>query len=326
MKEKIIDCIIFEGNLRILNFRIAEVICVVDLIYIISDTNKKTSLLFSDLFVYKTHEKIKIINLEIPEDNKLNRVKNILINENLNFDDIICVSKEFELPDFDKFGSLSEILPVSIIILLQKKFTWSLDYFEENPHEGTIVFNFSTFFKRPNLLYTKNNLSQTFEMVENGWSFFGFDIEESISKSNLLPYGLIDKFRTKRLSKNTESTKFSNLDRFIKINDVVVREKKIFYVGDKETNLLCNEKMIFSRTYHFSLDLEFNQIFIPSIKFYESKNFENEYFLSEIIKFMSILFPLPHDEIIFNFDFMKEPKKVLWFEVENRDILEVLLN
>lgn len=323
MKEKIIDCIIFTGDLKILNFRITEVINLVDIIYIIYDDVDKKSILFSEDFLFKSEDKIKILECDSKITNQYSQVKTLLLNENLNFDDIISISFENELPNYNDYNPIKQLLSFSIVILQQKKYVWSLDYFENNLHNGTIVCSFSYFFKKEGIDKSSLENKINYETHENGWSFFGFGVEESHLKSNLLPINSVDKFKTNLLQKSSDSNLFEHIYDFVGKQEVRVREKKIFYIGDKESDIFFDERMIFIKTKIISL--YFNHIFIPETELYQSDNFENEYFLNEVKKFMLILFPLPHDEIIFNFDFMNNPKRVLWEEVESENILNLLL-
>ena len=328
MKEKIIDCIIFNSNVGLLNFRIGEVINLVDFIYIIFHGEMKKKILSSDDFLYRDNIKIKILESESEVIDEFSDSRPLLLKEELNFDNIISISNENELPDYTKYSDIIKELPFSPIILLQKKYTWSLGYFDEKHHKGTKVFLFTDFFKFERLIVSgpKKKLSEKFyETHENGWSFFGFDIDDSPLKSNLLPFGNINKFETNTLIKSSGDPSFNHIYEFIEKREPKIRDKKIFYIGDAESDTFFDERMIFIKTNTLSLQSEFNEIFIPSYDLYESNNFEIEYFLNEVKKYMLILFPLPHDEIVFNFEFMKESKKILWGEIEKGNLLELVL-
>lgn len=329
MRKKIVDCIIFNGNLGLLNFRIKEVINLVDIIYIIFHGQIKKHELLSDAFLYKEIDKIKILESDIEIVDGFMEIKELLSKEELNFDNIISISTQYELPNYKEYTNIIEELSFSPVILLQKKYTWSLDYYEENLHKGTKVFLYTDFFKFNSFYFNgprKKIAKKLYETYENGWSFFGFDIDNYELKSNLLPLKNISKFETKPLIKSVNDNQFNHIYDFIEKKEIKLRDKKVFYIGDTESDIIFNERMIFIMRDALSFKSEFNEIYIPNYNLYESNNFKIEYFLNEVRKYMSILFPLPHDEIVFNFEFMRESKKVLWEKVENSNLLELLLN
>jgi len=165
-----------------------------------------------------------------------------------------------------------------------------------------------------------------YETHHNGWSFLGFEVGESDLKSNLLPYNNIDKFKTNLLIKCFDNNNFEKIYDYVGVPTIKIRDKKIVYIGDVEHVIYCDEKLLFKESNELSVESEFNEIFIPKIPLYESNNFRIEFFLNEVKKYMSILFLLPQDEVIFNFKFMNGNKIVKWSDVSEKNILELILN
>jgi len=329
MRKKIVDCIIFNGDLRLLNFRISEVINLVDIIYIIFHGQIKKHELTSNIFLHKENDKIKLLESNVPIIDGFSETIEMLSQENLNFDDVISISSQNELPNYNEYDEIINELSFSPVVLLQKKYTWSLDYYEKNPHQGTKVFLYTDFFKPIKFNFNRHRKDTTkkpYVFYLNGWSFFGFDIDKSNLKSNLLPLNELSKFETTQLLKSVNDNLFNHIYNFIERKEIKLREKKTFYIGDVESNIFFDERMIFNKTNTLSLESDFNEIYVPSYHLYDSNNFEIEYFLNEVRKYMSILFPLSHDEIIFNFEFMKESKKILWGDIEKGNLLELLLH
>jgi len=328
MRKKIVDCIIFDGDLGMLNFRIAETLNDVDLIYVFYHGENKKTEIYSEGFLHQKEKKINILESPKKIQDGFSEIRKLLPHEQLNFDDIISISKQNELPDFKKFDGVIDELSFSPLCLYQKKYTWTLDFCEDVLHEGSKVFLYTNFLKNRNYNIEgpeKMLRENKYESYVNGFSFFGFETDNSIFKSNLLPFENINKFETNLLSNTSDNVRFNHIYNYVEKKEIKLRDKKIFYIGDVESNIFFDERMIFYKTNILSSESDFNIIYVPNFELYDSENFELEYFLNEVKKYMSILFPLPHDEIIVNFDFMNEIKKVLWRDFERNNLLELLV-
>lgn len=302
-KKKIIQAVLFEGNLNFLKCRKNEIEIIDKLI------------IFQPLNVVKqpiTDENLNTFfgnrnNFEIYNFNEIsnfwNEVENKIISSEIDFEDVIVICKENEFVDFYDFSEILQKLKFEPIVLKQRAFWWSKKFYSEKLLPGSIVFTLSQFLIEKKILSTiertkKTDSNFTDNAHVNGWSFNFFQnrpIDSYYFIINRLPYNSTENklkifdnnFSIPSFFQNLFSEEITDMERVIEISDEII-----------------------------------GSIDVPKNKWYESDNFEKDYKLNEVYKI--ILSKLPEDEdfIVFNYDNCRFEFK--FKELKNKFLTEII--
>ena len=228
-KNKIVDCFFFYDEIEMLQFRLKELNPYVNYFIIIEgnvdfrNNPKKINFDFEDTlfddyrekiihlvynkleknslkFIYESLEyDIKLLSFDelvVDKfdiiDNALYYLREKILSLDLQFDDLILVSDVDEIPDLSNTETLSHYIKFDSLILRQKNFVWSNEFFDTYPHLGTCVFNKSKLVTRPKDLlfnYERKFRGLNFPSIilNNGYHFAHFyDYERTVNKLNLL--------------------------------------------------------------------------------------------------------------------------------------------
>ena len=254
----------------------------------------------------------------------------ILLSINLSPEDIVLFSDIDEIPDFLNFNSVIDNLNFEPVILTQKNFIWSTEYYDPNPYFGTCCFQFSSLLGFPNKIYQKyfskkNRLIDKNASCENGFHFAHFyDLDRTIKKLKLLSnstdveetvtngfYNLISIFdydyqKPQGLVEYTGLLpKHHSLLPSQKIGRDYSKKHTILFNSEKESTETVS---VINFTFNLSLpphDTRFN-ILLPTSKYYDVlindntlENFQKMYGANEIKKVLQSFYPLGKDLFVF---------------------------
>lgn len=312
---KIFDVILFEGGQDLLNLRLSEFYDIVDFFILVPLSDKiKCNI--------DTNFKNKVVFFEPLKDefNLYNSLKEFLSTNYESFDDIIFISKEFEIPNFNNLDEIINEIKSRYIFIEHKTLCWNVDYITKHNSAGSIVFTFSNILTNKNIL---NKISveneSNFKKIENGWKFLNFHKptdNEIFARETLLPdinynpattYKLIKTPSDFELPKNVgilaynkigrdymkkhlflvESSNSVNLNEVSKLYDTV----SIIEFSDNLTEIIAEN--IGESVYKSILHLP------PNILYGENplKIFHEEYKKNEIKRIIETVFPQDQDSI-----------------------------
>jgi beta-1,4-mannosyl-glycoprotein beta-1,4-N-acetylglucosaminyltransferase len=377
---KKIDCILFYDELEMLNFRLNELNDQVDYFIILEcdldfQGNNKKLFFQENKELFKKWEN-KIIHIpttnisknlvdsicEITKFAGLTQFKNtsltsneivycqtynlykFLISLNLYPEDIILFSDVDEIPDLTQFDTIIKNLNFEPVVLKQKNFVWTTEYYDPTPYMGTCCFQYTSLIDFPNKIFRKysskkNRLNNNGTICENGFHFSHFyDLEKTIQKLQLIS-------NEENLREKITNC-FQNL---ISIQDYGYEYSQplIEYDGKlpKHHSLLPNQKIgrdyskkytltlnydkvkpMFTLNVHCEEDNHFD-ILLPTSKYYDVliedntlENFQMMYGVNELKKIISSFYPLNQDL----FRFVNDGKLIeySWAELKNEFIYD----
>lgn len=378
-KNKIVDCLFFYDEIEMLKFRIEELKQNVDYFIVLEGRvdfrNNKKDIYFNieDSFFDNCREKIiHLIYDEIDKNSlesiykKLNYEKKLHSFDNLNidkfhimdyalfhlrekilsldldFDDLIMISDVDEIPDLTDTDIFTEYIKFDTIILRQKNFVWSYEFYDAYPHLGTRIYNKSKLVTDPRAILFNheckfNMMNFPSIIVDNGFHFSHFyDYERTLNKLSLMyepsdnvsltksevldsMKNLIHPCQIKKLyshtlieysgptPKNINLLNNQTIGRVWSKNFLVLinpsdEVKKSNTINDYHKNFLVN----FTEDYTKKTTEEFG-IFIPKQAYYSRENysldkFKYTYGINEINKLISRHLLLSHDFVIISLD------------------------
>jgi hypothetical protein len=308
---KIFDVVLFDGNQDLLNLRLSEFYNIVDFFILIP---------LSDNIKYEIDIRFKdrVVLLETfkNETHFYNLLKEFLSANYESFDDLIFMSKQNEIPDFNNLDEIIEEIKFRRVLIEHKTLCWNVDYYIKENISGSHVFTFSTFLTNKNILIKKN---LNFKKIESGWKFLNFHEpteDEAFARETLLPstnynfattYKLIKTPSNFELPKNVgilaynkigrdymkkhlflvESSNTVNLNEVSKLYDTV----SIIEFSDKLTEVIAEN--IGESVYKSILHLPTNVLYGEK----PLKDFHDDYKKNEIKKIIETVFPQDQDSI-----------------------------
>ena len=379
-KHKKIDCILFYDELEMLQFRFNELEDHVDYFIILEcdvDFRGKNKKLFfqENKELFKKWEN-KIIHIPTTNINKnlidsiceitkftgLTQFKNVNLTYNeivycqmynlykflISFDlypeDIILFSDVDEIPDLLNFDSVIKNLNFEPVILKQKNFVWTTQYYDPTPYMGTCCFQFTSLLNFPNKIFQKylskkDRFSNVETVCENGFHFSHFySLEKTIKKMQLIS----DEENLNEKITNSFNNLISihdygykNLQPLIEYDGELPKNhsllpcQKIGRDYSKKYTITLNYNKVestFNLNVHFEKDNQFD-ILLPTSKYYDIlieentlENFQKMYGVNEIKKIISSFYPLNQDL----FRFVNDGKFIeySWAELKNEFIYD----
>jgi hypothetical protein len=315
---KIFDVILFDGNSSLLNLRILEFSDVVDY-FIVIPTSEESKMKIEN----KTEDKIVIFDvfqnyLDLREELKI-----FLVENYETFDDLIFISKENELPNFNDTQEIIVKTKIRGISLEHKSLYWNIDFYDKKNSLGSYVFNFSKFLT--NQVYSNifdinsSNIKDNFDKIESGWKFINFHEptnDETYVRESLLPSTIYSPTTTYTLEKrnnNFEVPKNVGILAYHKIGREYMKQHLFLVESDKDINL--NE---IRKIYDTVSIVEFSEnsnemiaenigesvfksiLHLPSNVLYGEKplkDFQEDYKKNEIKRIIETIFPQDQDMI-----------------------------
>lgn len=308
---KIFDVILFDGDLDLLNLRFSEFYDIIDFFVIVPFSDE----IECDIDI-KFKDKVIIFDTFKNETNLYDLLKEFLKTNYESFDDIIFISHENEIPNFNNLNEIIEEIKFRLVSIEHKTLCWNVDYYIKENSRGTHVFTFSTFLTNKNILIKKN---LNFKKIESGWKFLNFHEpteNETFARETLLPstnynfattYKLIKTPSDFELPKNVgilaynkigrdymkkhlflvESSNAVNLNEVSKLYDTV----SIIEFSDKLNEVIAENigESVFKSILH-----------LPSNVLYGEKplkDFHDDYKKNEIKKIIETVFPQDQDSI-----------------------------
>lgn len=245
MKKKfqIFDIIFFDGTFNLLELRILEFSDVVNYFVVVptSDEAKKKldDKIIDNLVVFDVFQTTN----KFYED-----LKKFLTENYTTFDDLIFISKENELPDFNNIEEIITVSKMRSVFLEHKSLCWNIDFYQKKNSLGTYVFNFSKFLTSQFFLYrfdkdSSENNFDNLEKIECGWKFINFHEptnDEIYVRETLLPSIIYDPTTTYKLEKrnnNFELPKNVGILAYHKIGREYMKQHLFLVESDKDVNL-----------------------------------------------------------------------------------------
>jgi len=370
-KIKIVDVIFLRDNINLLKHRVSNSYDkVANIILVIANKNLNQSYVknqiskwIDKIHIYETDDTENIFN----KDNCKNFFQ-FLKKFNLGFEDILCFSEITELPEFSDFEVVSESLSFEPIILRNTNFVFNITKQTKNRHIGTLCTSYSMILSRPHTLTSIRELkdkeiSDDFNMIDNGYNFEYFQSEEQIidslqklnikiDKNELL--STISKCLSPEFIKNNRRIYFSDFESeipfdFSFLNQFNYEEnlmgKSLIIFNMYQIKVEKDYLDIYNRVFNFNFtedyrydetseteNLETINIFLPNKQIYNSheQNFNLFYGLREVkktLKKSNLLNEQICDVVILGY----EPKPVFelsikWKDLKKDDFIEKFYN
>lgn len=178
-KRKIIDVIIFDGNFELLKFRLDTFYNLVHT-FIVFDFNENSELEIKKEIFSKWSDKLKLFTNGTENDEKFSLIAKKISEFKLNFEDIVCLSKSDEFPDFTDFDNVVEHLNYSPAVAHQVEFVLNTGIVSTEKHIGSMFFLFTEILRNPKIISSVNNskehtINSNFYSVQNGYKFTFFE-------------------------------------------------------------------------------------------------------------------------------------------------------
>jgi hypothetical protein len=312
---KIFDVVLFDGNQDLLNLRFFEFYDIVDFFILVplsGEIKSEIDIRFKDKVIF--FEPLK------NETNLYDLLKKFLSVNYESFDDLIFISKQNEIPDFNNLDEIIRETKIRSVFIEHSTLCWNTDFFTKDGFFGTYVFTFSRFLTNHQIFkkfFGKNK--STLKKLKNGWKFLNFHEpteDETFARENLLPstnynfattYKLIKTPSDFELPKNVgilaynkigrdymkkhlflvESSNTVNLNEVSKLYDTV----SIIEFSDKLTEVIAEN--IGESVYKSILHLPTNVLYGEK----SLKDFHDDYKKNEIKKIIETVFPQDQDSI-----------------------------
>lgn len=239
---KIFDVILFDGNFSLLNLRILEFSDVVDY-FIVIPTSEESKMEIED----KTKDKIVIFDVFQNYFDLREELKTFFVKNYETFDDLIFISKENELPNFNDIEEIIVKTKIRGISLEHKSLYWNIDFYDKKNSLGSYVFNFSKFLTNQvnsNIFdINSSNIKDNFDKIESGWKFINFHEptnDETYARESILPSTIYSPTTTYTLEKrnnNFELPKNVGILAYHKIGREYMKQHLFLVESDKDVNL-----------------------------------------------------------------------------------------
>lgn len=347
-KNKVVDIILFGGDINLLEMRFLELSDYVDHFIIVESIPEieKNKFNYDYRLVSKWLLNTKIyttsvdLNSTDQEPNLNSLLEQIIFDLDLNFTDVIMLSKYNEIPDMSMFDEIYKNLDFGPIIFKSPSLVWNINYMEKNDKFGTFVFlfthlitkevNFLTLFRdKSNIVVPK------YSKAYGGWILEGFESNKEINPfliENYLPNTNIDPYKTYQLILRTPEVKLPKHIFKLKNKTVGRNHSKVhFFDCDNSNNSVdqfdTNIQINFSDNPIENVEYDSNMMkfkinsFLPKNVLYGDKSYEEfiiDYKFNEVIKFCSTVFPLDQDKIIIKLNGVI--KEFLWVELKKNPL------
>lgn len=316
---KIFDFIIYSGNLDFLRLRILEFQDIVDYFIIIPESeNIELNLPLEILEKISTFNTYKDVTLLYQE------IKDFVGSKYLSFDDLIFISKEHDLPDFNNILEIVEETKNRNVVLKHKTLCWNVDYYLNEQFTGSYVFNFSHFLTNLNILKNlwkiqSDSYESNFEKKLCGWKFVNFhepNQNEIFARENLIPdviYNPATTYKLEKVDDNFELPKNIGILAYHKIGREHMKKHLFLVESDKDVNL--NEiRKIYDTVSVIEFSDSVNEmiaenigesvsksiLYLPKNILYgenQIKEFQEDYKKNEIKRIIETVFPQDQDSI-----------------------------
>jgi len=322
---KIFDFVLFDNNLDLIKLRILEFRDVVAYFVIVPKSeNSKNDL--GKLREFFLEFKEQVIIIDVFENTKLlyDNIRTILKEKYESFDDLLFISKENEIPNFNEIEDIIEEVKFRSFFLIHSAFCWNFDFISINYDVGTFVTTFSKFLINPNLfnplwINKGEGAKSNHEKIKNGWTFLNFHKptqNEIFARENLLPSVNFNPATTYRLIKrpsNFELPKNVGILAYNKIGRDYMKKHLFLVELDNDSNL--NEvRKLYDTVSVIGFSDNVNEVIAENIgeSVYKSilhlpnnvlygekplRDFQEEYKKNEIKRIVETVFPQDQDNI-----------------------------
>jgi hypothetical protein len=343
---KIFDIILFHGETELLKLRVQEFQGTVEKFIIIpmSDDLIQTlsKIVFTDeVIISETFENATKLYDELLE---------IMKKHYSTFDDLMFISKENELPNFNQIDKINEELIYRNLYLNHTSFYWNCDYVSRKNEKGSFVTNFSKFLRNNNILKgfwrnQENNVKSNIKRLNNGWKFNNFHSpkeNEIFARENLLPdinYDLVNTYKLVDRPINLEIPKNIGILAYNKIGRDYM--KKHLFLVESGNSVNLNE---INKLYDTVSIIEFSDnvneviaenigesvyksiLHLPTQVLYDEKSlkeFQEDYKKNEIKKIIETVFPQDQDSIRIIYKGFDDIVG-LWENFKNQNLSEII--
>ena len=240
---KIFDIILFEGNLDLLNLRILEFQNVVDY-FIVVPTSED---ILSDV---KLNLGENIVMFNVFQDTILlyDEIREFVKKNYTSFDDLIFMSKEIDLPDFNNLTEIIDETKTGSVVVEHRTLCWNFDYYTKETFCGSYVFNISRFLTYQNLIknfwkISSNTYDSNTKKILSGWKFLNFHEpteDEIFARENLLPsviYNPATTYKLQKVNNNFDLPKNISTLAYHKIGREHMKKHLFLVESDKDVNL-----------------------------------------------------------------------------------------
>ena len=308
---KIFDVILFGGDLDLLNLRFSEFYDIIDFFVIVPFSDE----IKCDIDT-KFKDKVIIFDTFKNETNLYDLLKEFLKTNYESFDDIIFISHENEIPNFNNLNEIIEEIKFRLVSIEHKTLCWNVDYYIKENIKGSHVFTFSTFLTNKNILIKKN---LNFKKIESGWKFLNFHEpteNETFARETLLPstnYNFATTYKLIKTPSDFELPKNVGILAYNKIGRDYMK-KHLFLVESSNTVNLNEVSKLYDTVSIIEFSDKLNEVIAENIgeSVYKSilhlpsnvlygekplKDFHDDYKKNEIKKIIETVFPQDQDSI-----------------------------
>jgi hypothetical protein len=329
-KSKIIDIILFNGDIDMLEFRLEELSEYIDKFVLIESSQMVNSIPYEIKYARISKWSHKIVNYTTPvsfsstkkEEGLKKVIHKSIYDLDLNFTDIIFISKENEIPDMTLLNEIRSELSFGPIVLKSVSLNWNKTHRERFSVFGSVCILFSHIVKQDTLLEfllrDKSNLIMPhYTKLDGGWVLKGFKKYDSddikYKLENKIPDENIDPISTYQLIDVGDTLSTPKKINILFNNDVGRSYINRHYFdcdynisnpidGEYETVNFINFSI--SPFENFKIDdtngYRYFDLMVPDRVLYGTKNYDEfiyDYKINEIIKICSTVFPLDQDKI-----------------------------
>lgn len=333
-QKKLIQVIIYEGDLEMLNFRLREHSQVDYFLIVESIFDKNGQMkprLFSQTNLYRENIN-KFIHIDFHFD-FTEIISEKLVSFCGNFEDIVIVSKEYEFADLTKLNEIEDRITEESFFLKHKNYWWGINLKEPEDRFGSMVFSFSQLLRNKNVIKTMVNLKNDSNFsaisLSNGWAFNFFflrpgDFQYYVDRR--LPYGVSE---VRLITANNDEELPLNIDLLPKITEPPMKQKILIII---DNCFVPNNNEVFDRIININyvdipkLSTDVNQFnfLLPTSSLYGIESYDkfiDDYKLNEINSVLTkicisgddcIVVRFKDEMIVFNYsDVIKRPISTL---------------
>lgn len=371
-KYKIFDSVIFEYDLDLIKFRFEEISHLVDYIIILEskvdlEGNEK-KLLFKENFSFFKKWEDKIILVEwSPKDTDTSLkermiscydyLKETLLSNCKNFEDIIFLSKSNELPNYNNIDDIISELTYGPVYLSPTNFVWNIDYISNKISFGCTCIKFTNLIQNKNFYHevyinSVNSFNEFItdtiipvDLIKNGWKFTKFTSNNNSNdlflKENLLPYENISPITTYMLELRDDTIELPVNYKLLPYNKIG-RDyvKKHLFIVDCNTD---HPFEFWEKEYDTISIIDFSNdfkeifvnpitnkttrslLFVPNKALYGDESleeFQENYKKNEIKKIIHTIFPQDQDNI--RIIYKNNDIDGLWLNLKNEILSEII--
>lgn len=340
------DIVLFNSEIDFLRLRIKEYQNIVEKIIVVPMNQEA-------ILVLEKNKIDKQVILTSVFENPVKLYAEILENIKKfygSFDDLIFISKETELPDFNNLDEVFKEIIFRNLFLNQISFYWNVDYISKKLEKGSFVTSFSKFLINNNILKalwqnSESNMKSNIKRITNGWKFYNFHnqkIDEVFARESLLPtvnYSLRNTYMLVRRPIDLEIPKNIDILAYNKIGRNYM--KKHLFLVESGNSVNLNE---INKLYDTVSIIEFSDgvneviaenigesvyksiLHLPSQVLYNEKtlsDFHEDYKKNEVKKIIETVFPQDQDSIRIIYRGFDDILG-LWENLKNQNFSEII--